>query len=96
MFSVPDTSALTESQEAMVIDAYVEASRSVFYLWAGAIGLNLLLNVFVEDKGLQRREEKQAGAAPVLDERPAPVPSDEVMATGHPKTVVSEVVLSKT
>ncbi len=57
IFTRPDISGLDEDQRNAVLDAYVAASKSVFYLWAGTIGCCLLLMVFVKDKGLRRTEE---------------------------------------
>ncbi|KUI65773.1 hypothetical protein VM1G_01372 [Cytospora mali] len=58
VFSVPDLTGLNEDQENMILDTYVEASRSVFYFWVGSIGLCWLLMWFIKDKGLQRKEER--------------------------------------
>lgn len=58
VFSAPDLTGLTEKQKDVVLDTYVEASRSVFYFWVGCIGLAWLLMWFIKDKGLQRKEER--------------------------------------
>lgn len=58
VFSVPNLTGLSEEQKDMVLDTYVEASRSVFYFWVGCIGLAWLLMWLIKDKGLQRKEER--------------------------------------
>ncbi|KAJ9134094.1 Major facilitator superfamily domain-containing protein [Pleurostoma richardsiae] len=62
IFDVPDTSSLSESQKIAVLDSYATASRSVFYLWAGAMGCCLALMIFIRDKGLARKDEKTGSA----------------------------------
>lgn len=54
IFHMPDISQLSQTQQLGVRDAYVTASRHVFYLWVGAISICLLLMVFIKDKGLNR------------------------------------------
>lgn len=60
IIQLPDMSGLTETQQSMVLDAYMVASKSVFYLWAGAMACCLLLMVFIKDKGLKRETEPPA------------------------------------
>lgn len=60
MFSVPDKTGLSDTQKDVVLDTYAKASRSVFYLWVGCIGIAWLLMFLIKDKGLQRKEEKAA------------------------------------
>jgi hypothetical protein len=62
IFEMPDISNLTKAQGISVRDTYVAAIRSVFYLWAGAMGINLVLMVFIRDKGLQRKENEDKEA----------------------------------
>lgn len=64
VFSVPDLSGLSEEHTNIVLDVYTEASRSVFYFWVGCISICWLLTVFIKDKGLQRKEEREASKAP--------------------------------
>lgn len=59
VFSVPDLTGLSEEQKILVLDTYVDASRSVFYFWLGCIGLAWLLMWFIKDEGLKRKEEKE-------------------------------------
>lgn len=72
IFHLPDLSSVPEQVKNDVLDAYVAASRHVFYLWAGAMGLNLLLMVFIKDKGLARssaaeKPVEEAVGQPVAD-----------------------------
>lgn len=60
VFSMPNISRLTDGQKISVLDTYTKASRSVFYLWEGCMGLCWLLMFFIKDEGLQRKEETQA------------------------------------
>lgn len=70
IFSVPDLSGLTETQKNMILDTYTLASRSVFYFWVGCISCCFLLMIFIKDKGLQRKEEKDEGEAKQRAEGP--------------------------
>lgn len=74
IFVIPDVSGLSDSQKNLVFDAYVDAARSVFYMWAGAMGLCLLLMVFVSDKDLTRDEEKER------DKQNDSMPSESLMS----------------
>lgn len=58
ILSVPDTSSLNASQADEVLDAYMAASKSVFYIWAPLMACCLVLCVLIKDKGLARAEEK--------------------------------------
>ncbi|KAM3079648.1 hypothetical protein ACMFMG_006061 [Clarireedia jacksonii] len=58
ILSVPDLSSLTPSQKEEVLNAYMGASKSVFYLWVPIIGFCLCLCILIKDKGLQRPDEK--------------------------------------
>lgn len=81
IFDVPDTTGLTEVQKIMIYDLYAKASRSVFYLWVGAMGICLALMVFIKDKGLVRNEDKpvEVGASMQMsgDESVSPQPRQE-------------------
>lgn len=68
VFEMPDISDLPRDQQIEVLDAYVKAARSVFYLWAGAMGCCLALMVFIRDKGLKRNDEKKDSPAIDTDE----------------------------
>lgn len=59
IFELPDLSNLYPAQRIAVLDCYVAASRSVFYMWVGAMSGCLALMVFIKDKGLSRKEEKE-------------------------------------
>lgn len=58
ILSVPNLSALTSEQKNEVLNAYMAASKSVFYLWVPIIGVCLCLCLLIKDKGLQRPDEK--------------------------------------
>lgn len=75
IFVIPDVSDLSDRQKNLLFDAYVDAARSVFYMWAGAMGLCLLLMVFVNDKGLTRNEETEK------DEQNDSVPGSESLTS---------------
>jgi hypothetical protein len=76
IFELPDISGITQEQQILVLDSYVLAARSVFYLWMGAMSCCLLLMVFIKDKGLVRQEEKET------TEDSGPVTSVEVEGRG--------------
>ncbi len=57
IFEVPDMTGLTDEQRIIVLELYVTAAMSVFYLWCGAMVVCLGLMVFIKDKGLARNEE---------------------------------------
>lgn len=86
----------------MVLDTYVEASRSVFYFWVGSVGLAWLLMWAIKDKGLQRKEERveaeqkaETGYRRGDEESGSPALSgDEEGPTRDEKTGVQGVVVS--
>ena len=55
-----DLSRMTYAQKEVVLNAYAAASHAAFLLYAPAMGICILLCVFIEDKGLQRPSEKAA------------------------------------
>jgi hypothetical protein len=59
VFDMPNLSMLSSAQKDAVLDAYVHAAKSVFYLWFAAIAICLALMVFIKDNGLQRKEEEK-------------------------------------
>ncbi|KAH7025678.1 major facilitator superfamily domain-containing protein [Microdochium trichocladiopsis] len=59
VFEVPDLDGLGEAQQNVVLNSYVFAARSIFYLWAGAMAICLMLMLFIKDKGLTRQEEQK-------------------------------------
>ncbi|ORX96546.1 major facilitator superfamily domain-containing protein [Clohesyomyces aquaticus] len=67
IFDKPDVARLSRQQRLGVLDAYVAASRSVFYLWFGAITICLVLMVFIKDKGLKRAEDVERPPGPVKE-----------------------------
>jgi hypothetical protein len=58
IFDMPNASTLSIKDKNSVRDAYVHASKSIFYLWFAAITVCLILMVFIKDKGLKRIEEE--------------------------------------
>jgi hypothetical protein len=57
IFKTPDLTTLTQIQRDGVLNAYADASRAVFILWAPTMFVCFLSMVFVEDKGLERPDE---------------------------------------
>lgn len=57
---VPDLSTLTAAQRSEVLDAYMSASKGVFYVWLPIMGSCLALCLLIKDKGLTRPEEKSS------------------------------------
>ncbi|KAL6242763.1 hypothetical protein RBB50_010409 [Rhinocladiella similis] len=70
IFKTPNLSVLNPDQREGVLDAYAHAARAVFILWAPTMLLCFLSMTFVEDKGLERPDEKS---------NPVPVPVDPVL-----------------
>jgi MFS family permease len=60
ILSTPNVSGLDPAQVAEVLDAYMEASKAVFYTWVPFIAVCLIMCILIKDKGLQRKEEKNA------------------------------------
>jgi MFS family permease len=55
---VPDLPTLSTVQQSEVLDAYMRASKGVFYMWVPLMGSCLALCFLIKDKGLTRPEEK--------------------------------------
>lgn len=70
-FALPDLDTFSASDKIIIQDAYASASRAVFVFCTPVIGAAFLCNLFVKDKGLQRKEEKEA-------ERTASLPLEKV------------------
>ncbi|KAI1502544.1 major facilitator superfamily domain-containing protein [Biscogniauxia marginata] len=58
IFTMPEISNLTGTQQVAVLNVYAQASRTVSYLWVGAITVCLALMIFIKDQGLERKDEK--------------------------------------
>jgi MFS family permease len=58
ILKVPDLQNLATGERSLVLEAYSEASRGVFIIWAPLMGACVLLCFLIKDKGLQRAEEK--------------------------------------
>ncbi|KAN0119895.1 MFS multidrug transporter-like protein [Hyaloscypha variabilis] len=56
---VPNLSSLSAGQRSEVLNAYMSASKGVFYVWVPLMGLCLALCLLIKDKGLKRAEEKE-------------------------------------
>lgn len=56
-FALPDLSTFSVTDRIIIEDAYADASRAVFIFCTPVIGVAFLCNIFVKDKGLQRKEE---------------------------------------
>ena len=56
VLSVPNISDLSDSERKEVLDAYMDASKGVFILWAPIMGLCLALCFLIKDRGLTRPE----------------------------------------
>jgi len=52
-------SILSADQQIQVLDTYAITTKSVFYMWAGAMACCLVVMIFVKDQGLTRNEEKK-------------------------------------
>ncbi|KAL1306458.1 hypothetical protein AAFC00_005156 [Neodothiora populina] len=57
-FALPDLDTFSRADRITIEDAYADASRTVFIFCTPVIGVALLCNIFVKDKGLQRKEER--------------------------------------
>lgn len=57
-FALPDLDTFSSADRITIEDAYADASRAVFIFCTPVIGVAFLCNIFVKDKGLQRKEEK--------------------------------------
>lgn len=55
--SVPDLATLSEAQSNEILNAYMAASKGVFYLWVPLMAACLLLCLLVKDRGLTRPGE---------------------------------------
>lgn len=59
VLKVPDLSMWSMEEGELILDAYMEASRGVFIIWAPIMGVCLFLCFLIKDRGLQRPEEKE-------------------------------------
>ena len=59
-FALPNLSTFSSADRIAIADAYADASRAVFIFCTPVIGAAFLCNVFVKDRGLQRKEEMVA------------------------------------
>lgn len=68
---------LTAAQLVEMQGAYAQASRSVFVYMTPVIGLCLILCVFIRDRGLSRKEERQQNKPQDGSEAPQQIPCGE-------------------
>jgi MFS family permease len=59
ILKVPDLNILDPVQKNEVLDAYMSASKAVFYCWCPLMAVCLGLCLLIKDKGLQRVEENK-------------------------------------
>lgn len=78
-FAAPDLSTFSAADADIIANAYADASRAVFIWCCPLAGIAFLLNVFIKDKGLVRKEEQEAAKAST----PAEV-DDEDVEKGEP------------
>jgi hypothetical protein len=76
---VPDLSTLTTTQRSAVLDAYMSASKGVFYVWVPLMCTCLALCLLIKDKGLTRPEEKLSSPETSGSETAEVVESDAIM-----------------
>lgn len=62
-FAAPDLSTFSAADAEIIINAYADASRAVFIWCCPVAGIAFLLTAFIKDRGLVRKEEKEAAAA---------------------------------
>jgi MFS family permease len=83
---VPNLSSLSTAQREQVLDAYMSASKGVFYVWVPLMGLCLALCLLIKDKGLTRPDEKPPSPEASGSEAGEVGESDvEMRAHGQPK-----------
>ncbi|KAJ4420899.1 hypothetical protein N0V82_004078 [Gnomoniopsis sp. IMI 355080] len=75
-YDLPDN--LTPEQTFQMQEAYAQASRTVFIYMTPVIGLCLVLCLFIKDRGLSRKEERQQIKAEDQVEAPQVVVNHEV------------------
>lgn len=83
---IPDLSTLSIAQRNEVLDAYMSASKGVFYVWVPLMGSCLALCFLIKDKGLTRPEEKPPSPDTSGSEVNEAIESDvEIQAQEKPK-----------
>jgi MFS family permease len=83
---VPNLSTLSTAQRTEVLDAYMSASKGVFYVWVPLMGSCLALSLLIKDRGLTRPEEKPPSPETSGSEAGEAVESDvEMQAQEEPK-----------
>lgn len=62
-FAVPNLSDYSAADAEIIVNAYADASRAVFIFCCPVAGIAFLLTSFIKDRGLVRKEEKEAALA---------------------------------
>ena len=79
-YSLPSKSEVPDADWTKILDAYVQASRSVFTLQVPLIGVCFLACIFIRDRGLERPKEPGED-----DEKEEPSTSGQVGVKGQPE-----------
>ncbi|KAK5118595.1 hypothetical protein LTR85_008060 [Meristemomyces frigidus] len=69
-FAAPDLSTFSPADRASIKDAYNDASRAVFIWCVPCIGICFALCVLIKDRGLVRKEEREAATPQAGDGTP--------------------------
>lgn len=69
-FATPDFAKYDEADREAIINAYAQASRAVFIWVTPVICICFVACILIKDKGLQRKEERDAAAVVVVAEKP--------------------------
>lgn len=62
-YSIPKQDSVPAADWAIIVNAYNKASHAVFILHVPLVGVALLCCLFIQDKGLNKPEEKDASTA---------------------------------
>jgi hypothetical protein len=60
-YAIPKQDSVPAADWDVIVNAYIKASHAVFILHVPLVGLSLLCCLFIQDKGLSKPEEKNAG-----------------------------------
>lgn len=80
-FAAPNLSTFSNADAEIIANAYANASRAVFIWTCPIAGIAFLLNAFIKDRGLVRKEEQVASTTTA-----GIVKSDDVEASASPTT----------
>ena len=79
-YSLPSKSEVPDADWTQILDAYVQASRSVFTLQVPLIGACFIACIFIRDRGLERPKEPGED-----EEKKEPSTSEQVGMKGQPE-----------